>query len=204
MRFGNIKRFIKCGINNVLNNINFKYHKVSVERNVVKNGIIKLIGHNKISIGSNCKINSGADYNVIGGDTRTAMVVGGNGFIKIGNNVGISNSTLVSYENGIVIEDNVLLGGNCKIYDTDFHSIDYVDRMAVPDINIKTGRVRIQQGAFIGAHSIILKGVSIGKRSVVGAGSVVTKDIPDDEVWAGNPAKFIKKITGGIAPSYAG
>ena len=47
---------------------------------------------------------------------------------------------------------------------------------------------------FIGANSIILKGVTIGERSIIGAGSVVTKNIPDDEIWAGNPAKFIRKI----------
>ena len=45
-----------------------------------------------------------------------------------------------------------------------------------------------------GAHSIILKGVTIGARSIIGAGSVVTKDVPANEVWLGNPAKFYKKI----------
>ena len=48
--------------------------------------------------------------------------------------------------------------------------------------------------AFIGAHSIVLKGVTIGKHSVIGAGSVVTKNIPDNEVWAGNPARFIRRL----------
>lgn len=54
--------------------------------------------------------------------------------------------------------------------------------------------VRIKSGAWIGGHSIILKGVTIGKNSVIGAGSIVTHDIPDNEVWAGNPAKYIKKF----------
>ena len=57
-----------------------------------------------------------------------------------------------------------------------------------------TSPVIIKDGAFIGAHSIILKGVIIGEKSIVGAGSVVTKSIPDGEIWAGNPAKFIRKI----------
>lgn len=54
--------------------------------------------------------------------------------------------------------------------------------------------MRIKEGAFIGVNTIITKPVIIGKCSVVGAGSVVTKDIPDYEVWAGNPAKFIRSI----------
>ncbi len=57
------------------------------------------------------------------------------------------------------------------------------------------GNVYIKENAFLGANTIITKPITIGKCSVVGAGSVVTKDIPDFEIWAGNPAKFIKKIS---------
>ena len=66
--------------------------------------------------------------------------------------------------------------------------------MQRPDTHIKTKPILIKEGAFIGAQSIILKGVTIGKHSVVGAGSVVTKDIPDGEIWGGNPAVFIRKV----------
>lgn len=62
------------------------------------------------------------------------------------------------------------------------------------DPGIKSKPILIKEGAFIGAHAIVLKGVTIGKYSVIGAGSVITKDIPDNEVWAGNPARFIKKL----------
>lgn len=57
-----------------------------------------------------------------------------------------------------------------------------------------TSPVVIKDGAFIGAHCIILKGVTIGENSIVGAGSVVTKSIPDGEIWAGNPVKFIRRV----------
>lgn len=86
-----------------------------------------------------------------------------------------------------------LLGGG-KLYDTDFHSICYEERIQKPDPGIKSKPILIKEGAFIGAHSIVLKGVTVGRHSVIGAGSVVTKDIPDNEVWAGNPAHFIKKL----------
>ena len=54
--------------------------------------------------------------------------------------------------------------------------------------------VAICDNAFIGAKSIILKGVTIGENSVIGAGSVVTKSVPANQIWAGNPAKFIREI----------
>lgn len=53
--------------------------------------------------------------------------------------------------------------------------------------------MRIKRNAFIGIGKIIIKPVTIGERAIVGAGSIVTKNIPDDEVWAGNPARFIRK-----------
>lgn len=57
----------------------------------------------------------------------------------------------------------------------------------------RCGPVIIDDESFIGINTIICNSVRIGKRAFVGAGSVVTKDIPDDEIWAGNPAKFIRK-----------
>jgi acetyltransferase-like isoleucine patch superfamily enzyme len=84
------------------------------------------------------------------------------------------------------------VGGGTKIYDTDFHWLEFEKRISEP--GGKTAPVIIKDGAFIGAHCIILKGVSIGEKSIVGAGSVVTKSIPDGEIWAGNPAKFIKRV----------
>lgn len=93
----------------------------------------------------------------------------------------------------MIIEDNVFIGGSCKIYDNDFHPISMEKRISFFD-DIPNKPVLIKRGAFIGAHSIVLKGVIVGEGAVVGAGSVVTGNIPDGEIWAGNPARFIKKL----------
>ena len=186
---------IKSQFNRCYNSLMLKWNKVSYINNLLIRGriVIKTNDNGRISIGSNVRVNSGLKFNPIGGDTRTVLIVSGSGEIRIGNHVGISNSAIVAHKE-IIIEDNVMIGGNCKIYDSDFHSVDYESRIEKGDINAKIKPVLIKKGAFIGAHSIILKGVTIGEKSVIGAGSVVTRNIPDKEIWAGNPARFIRNV----------
>ena len=145
-----------------------------------------------MSIGNNTVLST---INQIGSSHPMLELICASGAsLSIGNNSGISNSIVVA-RNKIVIGKNVLIGADCKIYDWDFHSIKYHDRIAKPDTKSASKPVEIKDGAWIGAHSIILKGTVIGKRAVIGAGSVVAgKVIGDDEIWAGNPARFIKKI----------
>ena len=80
--------------------------------------------------------------------------------------------------------------------DSDAHSLSYVDRReSVQDMKNRIDKeIVVNDDVLIGANSIILKGVHIGARSVVGAGSVVTKDVPSDCIVAGNPAKVIKGL----------
>lgn len=158
------------------------------------NGIIKINSIGKIEIGSNCIINSGSDYNPVGLADKSQFYLSHDALLSIGNNVGISNSLFYCTVR-ITIEDDVLIGGGCQIFDTDFHSINYNDRILKNNINVKKREVIIKKGAFIGCNSIILKGVKIGERSVIGAGSVVRCNIPGDEMWAGNPAVFLKKLS---------
>lgn len=119
----------------------------------------------------------------------------GGGKIIIGKNVGISQTSLIAHNSDITIGDNVKIGGGTCIYTTDFHSIDPKCRASSYDINNAICKpVTIGNNVFIGARCMVLKGVSIGDDSIVGAGSIVTKSIPPRQIWAGNPAKFIKSI----------
>lgn len=156
-------------------------------------GKLLVKGKGKIEMGRNVRINSSLNSNPVGLTTQTVIFSYSNAVIQIGNNVGISNSLICAMES-ILIEEDVLLGGGTQVFDNDFHSIEYLKRMERPDAGIRISPVVIKKGAFIGCNSIIGKGVIVGARSVVAAGSVVVKSIPDDEIWGGNPAKFIKAI----------
>ncbi len=149
----------------------------------------------KCRFGKNFRTNNREISNPIGRFHRCSIVVTQSGRLSIGDNVGLSGAAIVCHDR-IEIGDHVQIGGNAVIYDTDFHSLDPKARLqrSTDVLATKTRAVRVGDHAFIGSHSTILKGVTIGKNSVVGACSVVTRDIPDNEVWAGNPARFIRKL----------
>lgn len=89
-----------------------------------------------------------------------------------------------NFPEDIIIEEGVRLTAGVKIVT---HFLD--SGMG----NYKRGKVHIRKGAYLGMNVLVVKPVTIGENAIVGAGSVVTKDIPDAEVWAGNPARFIRK-----------
>jgi acetyltransferase-like isoleucine patch superfamily enzyme len=186
-------RYLINTIFRTINFINFKKENIKLSSNATFNGIVFVKNYGTILIGKDFKATSGSRYNPIGGDTIMRLICRKNARIEIGNNVGISNATL-HISNSLVIEDNVRIGGGCRIWDSDFHSLDYQERIFGGDTQIVTKPIYIGKNAFVGAGSIILKGVRIGENSIVGAGSVVTKSIPDNEIWAGNPAKKIKDL----------
>lgn len=101
--------------------------------------------------------------------------------------------TIIEMPLSIIIEDDVMMGCGVHIYVNnhkfDNPNIPLIDQGYYPD-----EQVVLRKGCWIGANSIILPGVTIGENSVIGAGSVVTKSIPDKVVAVGNPAKIIKKI----------
>lgn len=177
--------------------IKFKLNRIEFSSDFKSNGIpiCQISLKSKVTIGRKFKMNNGLFNNMIGRQQRCFFIIVKKGELHIKDNVGISATAIVCW-NKIEIGNNVRIGGGSVIYDTDHHSLDYKERTAIPEIinNIKTAPVIIKDNVFIGANSTILKGVTIGTNSIIGACSVVTKDIPDNEIWGGNPAKFIRKI----------
>ena len=106
------------------------------------------------------------------------------GGVNVGQNVFIGEGVIIDTirPDLLTIGDNTLITARCMIL-THFYK----------EGNFYYGDVKIGNGCFIGMNTIIANSVTIGDGAVIGAGSIVTKDIPAGEVWAGNPAKFIKK-----------
>jgi UDP-2-acetamido-3-amino-2,3-dideoxy-glucuronate N-acetyltransferase len=118
-----------------------------------------------VEIGNNCNINC-------------FVYIENN--VKIGNNVTIKSG--VQIWRGVTLDDDVFVGPNVSF------SNDKFPKSKNSNFNLLS--TCVMKGASLGANSTILPGIKIGENSLVGAGSVVTKDIPPNEVWIGNPAKF--------------
>lgn len=118
-----------------------------------------------------------------------------NSTIIIGDNVGLT-ATILNCRDSINIGNNVNIGSGCLIVDNDSHPLNpSLRRTAQGAEGVKSKAIVIQDDVFIGARSIILKGVTVGTASVIGAGSVITHDIPPYSIACGNPAVVVKKIT---------
>ena len=187
----------KVASDNDTNKLIFNTNNVLISSDFNIRGELYVLNNGSIKIGSNFLANSGVNYNPIGGDIVLRLVTyRPSARILIGDNVGISNSTILAWGE-VKIGNHVMIGGGVKIWDTDFHSLDPIIRTSNKhkyDYDVKVAPVFIDDYAFIGAGSTICKGVTIGKNSVIGAGSVVVKSIPDNVVAAGNPCKVIRNL----------
>ena len=154
---------------------------------------IKLFPSAKCKIGNSFYFSSGWNINALCTNKRGTIYATDNAEIIIGDNVGISSTVLWAHQK-IEIRNNVKIGGNCIIIDTDSHSLDYEKRRNCHNDWGVAAPVTIEDDVLIGMNTIILKGVTIGARSIIGAGFVVTKSIPSDCIAGGNPAKVIRYI----------
>ncbi|HVZ84592.1 MAG TPA: acyltransferase [Terracidiphilus sp.] len=114
--------------------------------------------------------------------------------IRIGARVGISGGSICAAQR-VEIGEDTMLGANVTIADTDFHSLHTAHRSGHMHPTVAVAPVRIGRGVFLGTGAIVLKGVTIGDHSVIGAGSVVTKSIPENCIAAGNPCRVLRLLT---------
>lgn len=162
------KRFKKFGNNSVL-------YKPLIIR-----------AHSDISIGDNTTILNGVRMQVYNDLTRRDSK------LEIGNDcyIGYNNTFLAGGD--IIIEDGVLMASNILI-SSENHSVNPEDDKYYMDQKLECESVVVGEGSWLGENCKILPGVKIGKKCVIGAGSIVTKSIPDYCIAVGSPAKIIKK-----------
>lgn len=152
--------------------------------------IIQRHRHSQIRIGRGLNLRSRPRSNPLGANHPVIISTRRAGAqLIIGEDFGMTGGSIVCDER-IRIGDRVWVGANTVITDTDFHPLDAETRRARP-LDANTAPVEIADDVFIGMNALILKGVRIGERAVVGAGSVVSRDIPAGAIVAGNPARVI-------------
>lgn len=111
--------------------------------------------------------------------------------LQIGNDFSMTGGSICAAQR-IVVGDRVTVGANSIIVDTDFHPLQPDLRLEHPQTGL-AAPITIEDDVFIGMNCLILKGVTIGRGSVIGAGSVVTHDIPPGAIAAGNPARVLRE-----------
>jgi len=133
------------------------------------------------------------------------LVFANGGEVVIGDNCFVGEGSRIWSGERIVIGDNVLISHNVNIVDTNAHEINHIERAAgfhklvrgghpKYKTNVLTAPVAIGDYAWISFNACILRGVTIGRGAIVGGGSVVSDDVPDFAVVAGNPARIIRKL----------
>ena len=167
--------------------IRFKIEGVKIKGVVFTSGFPHVFkGKNSvISFGNNVKMLNLSWMNSIGLNHRCIITTEKDAVLNIGNGVGMSGGAIWCFR-AINIDDNVRIGANCMITDGDAH----LDDPRVGDVK----PVHICRNVWLGMNVTVLKGVTIGANSLIGAGSVVTRDVPENVVAAGNPCKVIKKM----------
>jgi len=184
-------------ISNPLVGLIIKFQHIQIGKNCKFYGMPIIVKSPKalLKIGEHLILTSCFIDNLIGLYQRSIIFARDNAEIIIGDNVSMSGVTIYSFKK-IVIGNNTSIGANTKIFDSDFHPIDPNIRLTDPDNKefTKMKDTIIGNNVFIGCNCLILKGVHIGDNSVIGAGSVVTKDVPNNCIAAGNPATIVKRL----------
>lgn len=169
---------------------------VECGRNLKLTGLPFIYSHARgaIRIGSGVRMASSELGNILGISHRCILrTLNPTATIEIGDGVQMSGATIVAGQR-VVIEKNVFLGNNSTIMDSDMHPLDPVKRIAGSVEGIAVAPVTLEENVWLGMNAIVMKGVTIGRNTVVGAGSVVVQSLPANVIAAGNPAKIIRTL----------
>lgn len=176
-------RIIKLLITNIV----FLYKKIKYNRRFsyypkTKKSLfstIELLNNSSITLGKNLIL-----------EKYVTLKSFGTGELIIKDNVYINKGTTIVSHNKIVISEGVLIGPNVMIFD---HNHDRKKELSNKGTqHYKSSPIYIGEDVWIGANSVILSGITIGKGSIIAAGSIVTKDVPENAIVCGNPARIIK------------
>ena len=135
-----------------------------------------------IRIGDRVRFDAKVQPIEIGCDDDASLTIGDNTYINYG--------TSIAAAERVTIGKDCLIGTYVMIVDNDFHRLEPDRRLEPPD----PAPTNIGDNVWIGGHSLVLKGVTIGENSVIAAGSVVTRDVPANVVYGGNPAKHLRDL----------
>lgn len=129
----------------------------------------------------------GDDVGIRGFDKKARLFTFPSAMLVIGDRTFINSGAQIFAFTAIHIGDDCLIGDDCMIFDTNFHGV-HEDQAA------QSRPISIGRNVWLGRGVTILPGVTIGDHSVIGACSVVTKDVPERQVWQGNPACYVKDV----------
>lgn len=172
----------------LINYMSAKWWRVKIGKNCKFKGktIFRPLSPDAIIIGKNCIFNSNHRSNLIGIYSPCILsTIKSHATIVIGENCGFSG-TVIASAISIKLGNNIKCGANTLITDSDWHSDDYRSGL--------DKEIIIEDNVWLGYGVKILKGVHIGKNSMIGAGSIVTHNIPANVIAAGNPCKVIRNL----------
>ena len=179
------------------NNIKFTFYGVEHGKNLCVHGHVglRMARGSRVIIGGSFYYSSGQHINPLSCNKQGNITVNEGAKVLIGDHVGMSGTVIWCHQN-ITIGNNVQIGAEAVLLDSDCHSLNFRERRCLQNdmLHKKNAPIVIGHDVLIGMNSIILKGVTIGDRSIIGAGSVVTTNIPADCIAAGNPCKVIKRL----------